>query len=103
MWRRASRQIKRLLAVERTGLHHQAYSSFHATSKMKGKKVIVSDVCQVSDTHRAWLEFQSGNWVGSCHDTPYIELNTGRNCFSLKENRYHGLGALNESSNNANE
>ncbi|BBH04066.1 F-box family protein with DUF295 [Prunus dulcis] len=32
------------------------------------KRSFVPDIRQVSDTHRAWPEFQRGNWVGSCHN-----------------------------------
>ena len=35
--------------------------------KERVKRSFVSDIHQVSDTHRSRLGFQSENWVGSCH------------------------------------
>ncbi|BBG96679.1 ZWICHEL kinesin-like calmodulin-binding protein, partial [Prunus dulcis] len=51
--------LRGIEAVEVRGIHHRANYSFRA----KGKKDIVPDIRQVSDTHRTWLEFQRG--IGS--------------------------------------
>ncbi|BBH06853.1 Protein kinase superfamily protein, partial [Prunus dulcis] len=51
-------------AIEIRGIHHRAIRSFRAI-KVKGS--FVPDIRQVSDTHMTGLEFQSENWVGSCH------------------------------------
>ncbi|BBN67495.1 pyrimidine 2 [Prunus dulcis] len=86
-------------AVEVRGIHHRAIHSFRASRQVKNfgigqntgetllkfrqkskenlkefetrrvKRSFVPDIRQVSDTHRTWPEFQSGNWVGSCHIT----------------------------------
>ncbi|BBG96739.1 hypothetical protein Prudu_005628 [Prunus dulcis] len=52
--------------VEVHRIHHRATLNLHASNK-RAKRSFVPDIRQVSDTHRTWLEFQSGNWVGSCH------------------------------------
>ncbi|BBH05385.1 hypothetical protein Prudu_016753, partial [Prunus dulcis] len=80
-------------AIEVRGIHHRASHSFAPPSKVEDfgygqitgetlpnfrqkseenlikervKRSFVSDIHQVSDTHRSRLDFQSENWVGSC-------------------------------------